>query len=161
MLLIVKKSEERTVAPVLLLFYVIAVLGITLFVRDFDLEKEAILNPLRKYMNLADAFGKGIRKGGASEFRKCLSTQEHVITEIVLNVLLFVPLGFLVPKVREFFGKWWRILLLGLALSVTIEVTQLLTHLGCFDVCDLVHNTLGAGIGFLLWRSFVREKTPS
>ena len=42
MLVIVRKSEERTVAPVLLLFYVIAVLGITLFVRDFDLEKELI-----------------------------------------------------------------------------------------------------------------------
>lgn len=55
-----------------------------------------------------------------------------------LNILLFVPLGFSFKKCH-----WW----FWLMLSATIEVVQEITHLGMFDVWDIVANTLGGLIG--------------
>ncbi|MCM3626250.1 VanZ family protein [Paenibacillus glycanilyticus] len=67
------------------------------------------------------------------------------------NVLLFVPLGFLLPilfaKARRFSTTIvWTILV-----SLTIELTQLGTRLGSFDVDDLILNVLGGLIGFAVW----------
>jgi glycopeptide antibiotics resistance protein len=72
---------------------------------------------------------------------------------IVLNILLFIPFGYLIPVVwpqKEWF--WWKILLLGLVTSFCIEITQLVTRLGFADVDDLMNNTVGAVIGYLLYK---------
>ena len=79
------------------------------------------------------------------------------ITEIILNFLLFVPLGYLLPVIEERMRFWWTILILGFGFSIAIEFTQLVTHMGCFDVSDLIHNTIGACTGFLLWKSFMKR----
>ena len=44
--------ENRHTVGVLLAFYVIAVLIITLFVRTYDLEVKTLLNPLSKYSQI-------------------------------------------------------------------------------------------------------------
>ncbi|QNK58544.1 VanZ family protein [Paenibacillus sp. PAMC21692] len=67
------------------------------------------------------------------------------------NVLLFVPLGFLLPilfaKARRFsMSIVWTMLA-----SLTIELTQLGARLGSFDVDDLVLNVLGGAIGYAVW----------
>ncbi|RJQ84346.1 VanZ family protein [Amycolatopsis panacis] len=74
--------------------------------------------------------------------------------QAVLNVLLFVPLGL-------FARLLWRrgvagALLIGGAVSLAIEITQLTANFGTapfayriFDVDDLMTNTLGAGLGWL------------
>ena len=41
------------------------------------------------------------------------------------------------------------ILLSGLTLSLCAEAIQLVTKVGCFDVDDLILNTLGAFLGYL------------
>ena len=38
-------------------------------------------------------------------------------------------------------------ILLGLLLSVSIEVIQLLSYRGLFEFDDIIHNTLGTAIG--------------
>lgn len=37
----------------------------------------------------------------------------------------------------------WLIVLAGFGLSVTVEVIQLITKVGCFDVDDMILNTAG------------------
>ena len=74
-----------------------------------------------------------------------------------LNVLLFVALGYLVPGVTALIDRWWKVLLLGFAASLAIEATQLITHLGWFDTSDLLHNTLGALIGYGLYKAVLRK----
>ena len=96
--------ENRHTVGVLLAFYVIAVLIITLFVRTYDLEVKTLLNPLAKYSQI----GKSLAADGV----KCFSKNRGMIMEIVLNILLFIPLGYLVPAVKDAFGKCWKILLL-------------------------------------------------
>ncbi|SDM01393.1 Glycopeptide antibiotics resistance protein [Corynebacterium mycetoides] len=56
------------------------------------------------------------------------------------NVGLFLPVGFLVCNAR-------RGALVGLALSLGIEITQFVTASGYSDIDDLVYNTAGAALG--------------
>ena len=148
---IIRVSDNRQTVGVLFASYIIAVLIITLFVRTYDLEVKTLLNPFTKYVNIG--------KGFANDGWKCFSKNERIITEILLNILLFVPLGFLVPKLQESFRRWWKILLLGLGFSLFIECSQLVLHMGCFDTADLVHNTLGAVVGYVIWSMGMKEKT--
>lgn len=77
----------------------------------------------------------------------------------VLNVVLFLPLGALVPMLWKQMRDWYRVLGLGILLSVFIEVTQLLNYRRT-DVDDLILNTAGAVIGYgvyLLWRRCTKQ----
>lgn len=71
------------------------------------------------------------------------------------NILLFVPLGFLLPLISGTLVSRKRVLIVACALSSSIETIQLLSRLaGSFrsvDVDDVLLNTLGAGVGFALF----------
>lgn len=67
---------------------------------------------------------------------------------IILNILLFVPFGFLLPIGKERFRVFWKTYLAGLSLTVTIELLQLILARGIFEVVDLFNNVLGTMIGF-------------
>lgn len=70
-----------------------------------------------------------------------------------LNVLLFVPLGFLLPAIWSRYRSLKKTLLIGLGLSLLIEILQIFTF-RLTDVDDLLTNTAGAVIGYLLSRWF-------
>ena len=65
-----------------------------------------------------------------------------------LNILLFVPFGYLLPLLWKRADRWWKVVLCGFVLSLLIELTQLVTHLGMFDLDDLMNNSLGAFLGW-------------
>lgn len=77
---------------------------------------------------------------------------------IVLNILLFVPFGYLLPVLWKKADRWWKTVLLGFAASLAVELLQLVTRLGIFDVDDLINNTIGAGVGYLLYWILIKEK---
>ena len=64
--------------------------------------------------------------------------------DIRLNVLLFLPLGFLLGTATEN----WRIVLLGFILSVFIELLQYALVLGWCQADDVLNNTIGTAVGF-------------
>lgn len=64
------------------------------------------------------------------------------------NVLAFMPLGFLIPVSFPEIDRWWIILLHSFWLSLCIELFQLVSHFGAFDVDDILLNTLGGLLGF-------------
>ena len=65
---------------------------------------------------------------------------------IIQNILLFVPLGFLIG------GK--RGIIAGVLLSIGIELTQYIAVLGYCELDDVLNNTIGAAIGALLYKKF-------
>lgn len=73
---------------------------------------------------------------------------------VVENVLLFIPFGFLGTHFWKRLRNPVLILITGATCSFLIEVTQLVTQRGYFQVDDLVMNSLGSGIGCLLWLFF-------
>ena len=71
----------------------------------------------------------------------------------VLNILAFIPYGFLFPK------KSWKILIISvLVFSSGIELIQYIWVLGWCEIDDVICNTLGAVLGFLLWKWLTRLK---
>ena len=61
------------------------------------------------------------------------------------------PFGFILPVILDKMRSGWLIVLAGFGLSVTVEVIQLITKVGCFDVDDMILNTAGAALGYLLF----------
>lgn len=73
----------------------------------------------------------------------------------LLNVLLFVPLGFFLPVLWKWFRSFWRTALFGLAFSLTIELLQLFTFRAT-DINDLMTNTAGTVLGWCLGRLLLK-----
>lgn len=78
----------------------------------------------------------------------------------ILNILLFVPLGIMLPLFWEHFRNCKRILLFGFTMSLTIELLQILTYRAT-DVNDLITNTLGTYLGYLSAAAFLRKHRPT
>jgi len=68
-----------------------------------------------------------------------------MVVEAVANVVMFVPLGLLLPWAAGW--RPWRAVPAGLALSTAIELTQIALPERVPTVQDVVMNTLGAAVG--------------
>lgn len=69
---------------------------------------------------------------------------------IIFNMLMFMPLGFLLPLLGRPFRRPTRVLLISLLTTIGIEIVQLLTGKGIFELDDILHNMLGSMAGYLL-----------
>jgi glycopeptide antibiotics resistance protein len=87
-------------------------------------------------------------------------TLEDVKTSL-LNIFMMMPFGFALPFITNFRMK--RVVVLGLLLSIVIELLQLITGFMAnttfrvADINDLIFNTVGAAIGYTLFVGFVRN----
>ncbi len=81
-----------------------------------------------------------------------LPFSRHIDTvAYLLNILLLMPFGFLVPLIWPNTNKPASIVLSGLSFSLLIEISQLFNFRQT-DIDDIVLNTLGALIGYLLFK---------
>ena len=62
--------------------------------------------------------------------------------EILLNIILFIPVGLLSPR--------WKTVGLAAGYSMLIELAQLVSFRGLFEFDDVIHNALGTAIGVLI-----------
>ena len=118
----------RRVSWSLLLGYVLLVLCFTVFFREGKDVAQISMKPLWNYESL----------------------NYKLIAESILNVFLFMPLGFLagaaVKKKRmlKMFG-------IGFLISLSIEIMQYVFRRGVGNIDDLMHNVLGCFIGYSLF----------
>lgn len=70
--------------------------------------------------------------------------------QYVLNIILFLPLGFLAPLLWTSWRKENRVVALGFVVSAAIEILQMFCGRAT-DVDDLLMNTMGAMFGYLLF----------
>ncbi len=70
---------------------------------------------------------------------------------LVGNVVAFVPFGFLFPYVIRFGKNFFVMLFHAFIFVVGIEVFQLFSAFGAFDVDDILLNCLGAVIGWFCY----------
>lgn len=115
------------------------------------------------YLFLAESYGRGL--DGAfydyniepfREIRRYLTYWEvlglrSVLLNLAGNVIGFVPFGALLPLVARHVRKAWKVVVLGLEISALIEVSQLFLRVGCFDVDDIILNTFGAFLGYMIY----------
>ena len=81
-------------------------------------------------------------------------------TQMVENVLVFVPYSFLFLAAFRLRRPFLSALILTACTTLLIELSQLILRLGVFQVSDLVHNLEGGIVGSLLWTvvSRIRQK---
>lgn len=70
----------------------------------------------------------------------------------ILNIIFFMPFGFLLPTLWKKYRRLMPVIAQGVILSFIIEVGQLFTKYRASDINDLIMNTLGAVIGWILFK---------
>ncbi len=76
----------------------------------------------------------------------------HAVVNLVGNVVMFMPLGWFVPRIFHRLRHFFASLLVFLAVICLVEGVQYATGLGSCDVDDLILNLPGCVLGWLTWR---------
>ena len=69
---------------------------------------------------------------------------------IVGNIAAFVPFGASLPVINKKHKGFLSVFLIGVLFTASIETAQLIMRVGSFDVDDMILNTTGVVIGFVL-----------
>ncbi len=85
------------------------------------------------------------------KYRHILGTGA-VLINVAGNVAVFIPLGFALPVLFERIKSFLQVLILSFSISLLAETLQLVLRVGCFDVDDLLLNTIGGCVGYLVYR---------
>ncbi|WP_294466370.1 VanZ family protein [uncultured Anaerofustis sp.] len=80
--------------------------------------------------------------------------------EFILNILCFVPLGFLLPMLSYYYENPRKVISFAFGLSLMIEISQLFTLYRATDINDLVTNIFGAVSGYILYKFIIKIKSP-
>ena len=71
----------------------------------------------------------------------------ELLVENIMNVIVFIPIGLLLGCAFKQ-TTWWKALLIGCSISITIEALQFWFMKGFSEVDDVMHNTMGCLVGF-------------
>lgn len=132
-----QRSRPLQILLILMLTgYLLVYAWLTVFYRSAFETPQQLLTPFWSYI---EAFSL---EGGLQIRRLGLARQ------ILLNILVYMPLGILLPGIlREGRGRGLITLLCGFGLSLLTEVLQYFTRRGYCEVDDLINNTLGCLLG--------------
>lgn len=81
-------------------------------------------------------------------YYEAIMNNHYLWYEIFLNYLLFVPFGVLYYQILKV-NPFKRTLLIGIGVSITIEIIQFVFSIGLFELDDIIGNTLGCLLGIL------------
>ncbi len=143
-------SAERRKYQVIFFIYLLIVVRLIIFKYPFS-----------QLAEIARGWGKGAVLHGldTANFTFFKTIQMYIdysymlnsFENLVGNVIVFVPFGFLIPYVHEWSKKFWVMLLNAFLFVLGIEVFQLFSAFGAFDVDDILLNCFGAIIGYILY----------
>ena len=80
--------------------------------------------------------------------------RENLLAENIMNVIVFIPVGMILGSLLKVKGSWLIALLIGCSISITIEALQFCFLKGFSEVDDVMHNTLGCIVGFMIVNGF-------
>ena len=83
------------------------------------------------------------------EYRHVLGYQA-VFLNVVGNVIAFMPFGFLLPPLMHYKTNWLVTTIWAFLFSLFVETIQLFFRLGSFDVDDMLLNTIGGLLGYII-----------
>ena len=79
----------------------------------------------------------------------------ELLVENIMNVVVFIPVGLLLGIAFKQV-TWWKVLLIGCGISVTIESLQFFFMKGFSELDDVMHNTLGCLLGWFIVKGYLR-----
>ena len=122
------KKGIRYSSWLLVVEYVILLFSTTVLFRSYHKRLKYNLRPFWSY--------EAIQKGS-----------ENLLPEIIMNVVVFVPVGLLLGFASRSMTLW-KVMLIGGGISVLIEAMQFNFQRGFAEVDDVVHNVLGCMLGY-------------
>ncbi|CEO33527.1 VanZ family protein [Paraclostridium sordellii] len=78
----------------------------------------------------------------------------RIIKGIILNVIYFIPLGFLLPLLFKKVNSFLKIILISTITSSLIEIIQLFTIFSVSNIDDVIFNIIGSAIGLICFKLF-------
>lgn len=131
---IMKGTKKLKASKILLwsifLIYTVIVLGATFIHRTPVMHENINLHIFSSYIKVWNRFS-------LLELRN-----------IIFNILMFLPFGFVLPLLFKKCEKFYITYFLGLCMTISIEVLQLISKRGIFEIDDIINNTLGCMIGY-------------
>ncbi|MDO3425325.1 VanZ family protein [Chryseobacterium sp. APV1] len=88
----------------------------------------------------------------------CISWKE-IVTIVAGNVVMFIPFGFLgwiFPRLQDF----QNLLFTFISAITIVEAIQYFSRMGIFEVDDIILNTFGVFLGFLM-KNFIEKRFPN
>jgi len=146
-----KKSRAYLIFFTIFYFYIVKVLDYTLF----QFQSLVLLK-----LFMPDLILNGQTAGKNLNLIPLITLTPQDLKTSLLNILLLMPFGFGLPFITNF--RMQKIVVIGALLSIVIEFLQLITGLMAkisfriADINDLIFNTVGVAIGYILFVGFVR-----
>ncbi|WP_102400735.1 VanZ family protein [Haloimpatiens massiliensis] len=69
----------------------------------------------------------------------------------ILNIIFFMPFGFLLPTLWRKYRTFWPTLYQGMLFSLIIEIGQMFIPYRATDIDDLIMNTIGTICGWIIF----------
>ena len=84
-------------------------------------------------------------------YREAIIEGSHkILFEIIMNIVVFIPIGFLLGCLCKDI-RWWKVILISGFISFTIECLQYIYERGFAETDDLINIILGASVGFCFY----------
>ena len=152
--MVFKKVTSKRFLRFLFALYILAVIKVIIFKYPFE-QLRAIADTWRK-----DVILEGLGTANFVPFHTIKMYIEYAhklnsVENLAGNVLVFVPFGFLFPFVAREGERFFVMFVNAFVFILGIEVFQLFSAFGAFDVDDILLNCLGAAMGYGIYRIFM------
>ena len=151
-----KKTKKEKWLCLLFFLYVIFIIKAIIFKFSFE-QLDAIVDSWRK-----DVIWEGLSTANFTPFKTITMyiryyrmTSINSFENLFGNILVFIPFGYLLPFVHPACKNGFILLANAFVFVVGIEVFQLFSAFGAFDVDDILLNCLGAVIGSLVFHLYM------
>lgn len=84
----------------------------------------------------------------------------RAISNTLGNIAIFLPLGYLLPILTKKIDNIYKVFLISISVSIVFESLQYIFYLGSLDIDDVILNTLGGVIGYIIYY-FIRKLTTT
>ena len=128
-----KYDKTKLIVSIVLSVYVVLLLYFTVFGRYSHPEYAYQIYIFKSYRHLLEQF------------------DWPSIRQIIINIAMMIPVGFLLPILIKYKHKYLLTLISALILILFIESMQLVMQCGTFEVDDVINNLIGTLIGMLLF----------
>lgn len=135
---------------VLFVLYLLILMKVIIFKYPFEVMR-GIVASWRK-----DVFWEGLSGANFELFRTIKLYVRHwdnkginSFGNLVGNIIAFIPLGYMMPRLHKIFENLFICMATALLFILGIELFQLFSAFGIFDVDDILLNGLGTLIGYL------------
>lgn len=147
----VNKNKSRVIIKIAFIVYLLFLGYVLFFAEAFG--RQGVAEGYRYNLTLFQEIERYIRIGRNGGWNLFL-------INVVGNVLAFVPFGFFAPLIFMRCKHMVLTAMLSFEVSLFVELLQLVTKVGSFDVDDLLLNTIGGVLGFCMFAigRFVKKK---